>query len=92
MTTSRPTRIASATPSPATSTGSVGSLKTGDAGLPAEHPELLDGGGPLQVGADEQRVPALLAEPAGELGRGGRLARALQSGEQDDGRRLRGVS
>ncbi len=68
----------------------VGRLaEDGDADLAAEHAELLDGGRALQVGADEQRVAALLLEPAGELGRGGRLAGALQPGEQHDRRRLR---
>ena len=67
----------------ATATGSVGSLEHGDAGLAAEHPQLLDGGRPLEVGADQQRIAALLLEPAGQLGRGGGLARALQAGQQD---------
>ena len=71
----------------ATATGSVGSLKTGTPACSAEDPELLDGGRALEVGADQQRVAALLPEPAGQLGRGGGLARALQAGEQDDRRR-----
>ena len=63
----------------------------GHVDLLAEHPQLLDCGGPLQVGADEQRMPALLLEPAGQLGRRGRLARPLQAGHQHDGRVLRRV-
>ena len=74
MRTSRPMRRASASPLPATATGSVGSLKTGTPACCAEDPELLDRGGPLQVCADEHGIPALLAEPACELGGGRRLA------------------
>ena len=44
------------------------------ADLLAEDLELLDGGGPLQVGGDEQRLAALLAQRQGELAGGGRLA------------------
>ena len=56
--------------------------------LAAEGAQLLDGGGALEVGADQQRVAALLLEPAGQLGRVGGLARALEAGHQHDGRRL----
>ena len=59
--------------------------------LPAEHAELLDGSGALQVGTHEQGVAALLLEPAGKLGGVGRLAGALQAGQQDDRGRPRGV-
>jgi len=52
---------------------------------------LLDGGGALEVGSDQEWIAALLLEPAGQLGRGGRLARALQAGQQDDRRRTAGV-
>ena len=69
----------------------VGRLaEDGHAGLAAEHPQLLDGGRALEVGADEQRVAALLLEPARQLARGGRLAGALEPGEEDDGRRAGG--
>ena len=61
------------------------------AGLLAEHAQLLDGGGALQVGADQERVAPLLLPPQGELGRGGRLARALQAGHEHDGRRPRRI-
>src|SRR5690606_16337647 len=37
-----------------------------DADALAHRPQLLDGGRPLEVGTDEDRVAALLAEPAGE--------------------------
>ena len=52
------------------------------ADLAAQRAQLLDGGRALEVGADEQRVAALLLEPAGQLGRGGGLARALQAGHE----------
>ena len=64
----------------------------GDPGLAAQHPQLLDGGRPLEVGADQQRVAALLLEPAGQLGRCGGLARSLEAGEEDDRRRPAGVA
>ncbi len=55
----------------------------------AEGPELLGRGRAVHVGRDEQD---LLAEPLleveGELGGRGRLARALQADEEDDGRAL----
>src|SRR5690606_1383316 len=60
-----------------------------DVDLSGEGAELVDRGGPLEVGADEQRVAALLLEPAGELRGGGGLAGALQAGHEDDGGRLR---
>src|SRR5207302_8234238 len=47
--------------------------------------------GALKVGAHEQRVAALLLEPAGELARRRRLTGALQAGEQHDRRWLRCV-
>ena len=59
--------------------------------LAAEGAELLHGGRALEVGADQQRVAALLLEPAGQLGRVGRLARALEAGHQHHRRRPRGV-
>ena len=46
--------------------------------LLAEHFELIDGGGPLQVGGDEQRLAAALAQGQGELAGGGRLAASLE--------------
>ena len=56
-----------------------------------EHPELLDGCGPLEVGPHQERLTPLLLEPAGELGRRRRLPGALQTGQEHDGRRLGGV-
>ena len=58
--------------------------------LAAERAQLLDGGGALEVGADEQRLAALGLEPAGQLGGVGRLAGALQAGHQHDRRRPAG--
>ncbi len=64
--------------------------KDGDLELAAELLELLDGGRAREVGRDERgRVP-FLAQEKRELRGGGRLARALQAGEQDHGRRLAG--
>ena len=39
----------------------------GHVDLLAEHPQLLDGGRPLEVGADEQRVAALLLNQRASL-------------------------
>ena len=59
MTTSRPTRRASATPPPAT-VDRIGRLgEDGHVDLATERAQLLDGGGALQVGADEDRVATL---------------------------------
>ncbi len=55
----------------------AGDVEDGDADLLAEDLELLDGGGALHVGGDEQGLVTLLLEPARELGAGGRLAGAL---------------
>ena len=52
--------------------------------LLAELLELVDRRGALQIGRDEPRPAALLAQVQRELAGGGRLARALQAGEQDD--------
>ena len=49
--------------------------------LLAEHLQLLDGRGPLQVGGHEHRLAAALLNRAAELAAGGRLARALQAAE-----------
>ncbi len=66
-------------------------VNTADTDGPPEDAELLDGGRPLEVGADQQRVATLLLEPAGQLRGGGRLAGALEPGEQHDRRRTGGV-
>ena len=58
-----------------------------DSGALAEHLELLDGVGPLQVGGDQHRRVALPLEPQRELGRQRGLTGALQAGQHDDGRR-----
>ena len=89
---SRPSRRASSNPALRAADG-IGRLREdGDAGLLAEDAQLLDGGGALQVGADQERVAALLLPPQGELGRVGRLARALEAGHEHDGGRPRGVA
>ena len=60
------------------------------AGALADDLELVDGIGPLEVGGDEHRPVALGLEPVGELAGERRLARALESGEHDHGRRALG--
>ncbi len=52
---------------------------------------MLDRRWSLQVRRHEVRLATLLLEPVRELRRGRRLARALESGEQDDRRWPRGV-
>ena len=47
--------------------GSVGLAVDRDADLLAEHLELLDGGGALQVGGDQQRLAALLLSVSASL-------------------------
>jgi hypothetical protein len=54
---------------------------------PAQRDELLDRGRPVGIGGHKQRLPALAHDPAGQLGRGCRLARTLQAHHGDDGRR-----
>src|SRR4029453_14639465 len=51
--------------------------------LLAELLELVDRGRPLEVRGDKRRRFPLLAQEQGELGCGGRLPRALETGEQD---------
>ena len=58
----------------------------GDRDLLAELFELIDRGRPLQISCDEAWLLALPAQVERKLGGGGRLARALQAGHQDDGR------
>ena len=48
--------------------------------------ELTDGVRTLQVGRDQEREVALVAQMAGQLAGEGRLTRTLQTGEHDDGR------
>jgi hypothetical protein len=59
-----------------------------DAELRAQGPELVHRGWPLGVGRRQQRVLPLLGIEAGELGRGRRLARALQAHQHDHRRRV----
>ena len=80
---------ASSRPGRRSATGIAGLGEHRHVDLAAERAQLLDGGGALEVGADQQRVAALRLEPAGELGGVGGLARALQAGHQHDRRRLR---
>ena len=58
-----------------------------DLQLAAELLELVDGGRTLQVGRDQARLATFLAQQETELRGRGRLPRALEAGEQDDGRR-----
>ena len=52
----------------------------------AQDLELVDGGGAVDVGGDEERVVALLHEEAGELADGGGFAGALEADQHDPGR------
>ena len=71
----------------ATATGSVApsSWWTGTPTLPAQHPQLLDGRGAMEVAGREADGPSLPAEPPGQLGRGRGLPGPLQSHQHDDG-------
>ena len=65
-------------------------LVDGRPGLAADLDELLDRRRAVDVARGHgHRGAVLLAQVARELGRRGRLARALQAGHQDDGRRAR---
>ena len=61
-----------------------------DLDLLAELLELVDRGRALEVGGHERRRLPFLAEEQRELGRRGRLPRALQAGEENDRRRTAG--
>ena len=89
MTTSRPVCLAWATAPVAMSTTRVPGRGAVDRDVEAlaQRLELLDGGRPIEVGRDQQRLAALAHDPARQLGRGGRLARALQADHGDDRRR-----
>ncbi len=65
-------------------------LEDGHLDLTAERLQLLDGRGALQIAGHERGLVALPGEQARELARSGRLARALQTAEQDHRRRLGG--
>ena len=59
----------------------------GHADLLAQDPELLHRGRTLKVGSDEERVPPLVSfVPGGQLGGGGGLTGALETGEEHDRR------
>jgi hypothetical protein len=90
--TSRPRRFASPRAAPQISTGVwPGRFEDGDADALAQDDELLHRRWALHVGGDEQRLVALLVEPARELGRRGRFARALQANEHQTRRAAFGV-
>ncbi len=70
----------------------IGRLREdGHADLVSEHAQLLDSRRALQVGADKERVAALLLPPPGELRRVGRLARSLEARHEHDRRWSRRV-
>ena len=60
----------------------------GDFALLAEHGELLDGGGAVEVAGDEEGFAAVFLEAAGELGGGGGLTGTVQSAEKNVGGRI----
>ena len=55
-----------------------------------DNSQLLARGGAVDVHRDQDGPMAALLEPCGQLAAGGGLARALQAGHQNYGRRLRG--
>ena len=61
-------------------------LVDGGAGGLADGDQLIDRSGAVDVAGSKGDVLARIAEVAGELGAGGRLARSLQAGHQDHGR------
>ena len=63
-----------------------GDVEDRDADLLAEDLELLDGGGALHVGRDEERLLVFLLEQARELRARRRLAGALEADHHDAGR------
>ena len=75
--------LASFTPFFAKRTGSRPSDQTGTPISLTEGAELLDGGGPLEVGRDQERPLALVLEVLRELGTGRRLAGPLDAREHD---------
>ena len=62
-----------------------------DVELFAERLELIDCGGAIDVGGDQQGLVAGLLAAQGELGGGGGLAGALEADDEDDGGRLGGA-
>ena len=58
-----------------------------DPELSAQRAELVLGGGAVGVGGGEERMLSLLGVHAGQLGRRGGLARALEAHQHDDGGR-----
>ena len=61
-----------------------------DLDLLGERAQLLDCRGTINVGAHDQNLFLAVPKETRKLCRGGRLAHALQSGEKNDRRRLRG--
>src|SRR5262249_2215008 len=59
-----------------------------DVDLLAEDLELLDGGGALQVGRDEEWATTLVAKLERQLAARGRLARPLEAAHHQDGRAI----
>ena len=88
MTTSRPSAFARSSPSRRRLHRilRVGAVD-GDRDLLAELLELVDRGRPLEVCSDEAGLAPVPAQMERELRRRGRLARALEPGHQDHGRR-----
>ena len=67
-----------------------GARWTGMSSCLPERLELVGRGGTVRVGGDEHRPAALLGDVPRELGRGRRLARALEADEHDHDRRRAG--
>ena len=91
ISTSRPSALACSRAHFATLTGSLspGLRVEAGLGLGGELLQLLDRRRALQVAGGHGHVPVVLAQELRQLGGRGRLARALQPGHQDHGRRVR---
>ena len=69
--------------------GAVGRAPEAGVGGPRDALELVDGGGPVDVGGHEHGALAARLEPDRELARERGLTRALQTGEQHHGGHVR---
>ncbi len=88
ITTSSPSLRAASRPSRAAATGSLRSSAIHrQLDLLAELLELIDRRGALEVAGDERGALPVTAQKEAELRRGGRLARPLETGEEDHRRR-----
>ena len=57
--------------------------ENGQLDLPAQGLQLIHGGRPVNIGADQQGLARLLVQPAGQLGAGGGFAGAVQARQHE---------